>query len=1816
MPDNRRNSFLQFKSKYPNMSRSGGSARQRLAQAQAQSRNQIRVAPRMKGLGQAQYYGAAVTSSAMYAEQGIPSEDEIEELMNSMGNRELAEKLGVAKELYFKADNQSDDAVLKGILQEARQQGPTEQDKLRQNILARTKDLRRQLAIQKQDTPGYNNATSYAQSKLAAIDNPTERQAQYEAFEPIIKDRIKNDLIAAHEVEHGEDWQYSKDDPAVKAGIRFTTQGYLPTRQEINEEYDRRAIEQYDQNGIGADFYRPDGSVKDLEWDNEKRRMAAVKEAEEKGFLDSTIAKMYGADAFALIARGGKQLHGYLKENAPIYGQSVNSISNLFDDLDVFSQTSAETIGSGVQLVKGGWRPSNWENPEWRENLVPTLFQEGASEMVGEEGTIPGWNWRNRAGYQDALKKFDEGSLVSQIMKGFLDPFILVAAPIKGTKMAIKHGPKLYKHLTMSKGTKKIKAGRKIMDEKKRQAIAEAQPLPVLSTKSEIISRVTPRISGAAAGIAGVKGIRQVLELADPSIALPSLKEGSIEKAAVEARLTHAAHVEEINAHVSNLMAVVRTKGDIEVEFGMESAKNKWGIGKKEQPDPRASKIDRFQEPGQRPRNAKGHFMPQNPYFGMIAERPDDYRLFPKQREMIDYFHKLEADMLTMMRAEGVDIKELGSMDEGFQYFSREVRSKTKQKGSVHGPATGSSKKSRIHADMEELDTTSQRYLGPLDALEVYLRRGYTDIANKRLADELLEFEIKKDTMDWITGQKNALTRADRAMRKAQQLVRNSKGIQAGLPHGSSINAAIRAFPELSEQLKEVLTFSPASVKGIVNEVSSVHAENLKAVLEPAQIERAIIEAQESLGYNMTGMGNVNDKQYAAMQLFIHKQADVSAMERAHVAKTGIAPLTKAERRIIFKNVEKGKYAEKNTELWNNLLKNRGYDEAQIKQLTELKKLSLNVKKAGTGIQNKHLFAAAANQGAMPDDVGGVIDVAMKKLGLQGAKANQLSKALKQAAYKEMIKTRKAALDNIQGQMDELYKQKAAANSLEKKRLTDLKANSVRRRSYEDNLPSLGPLMWGHVFDSENAAVINKVFDDFLPPEERGIRKIWGAATTTADIMRTLRTTIDFGTMFIHGLPTLMLDPGRWAKVTATSMHALADPMVRARYVRDNVADITDYVKHGGNIGSVEYFDSLKEGGWLASLPLKLADATDVGDRARTAIAVGPQAIVYSGQRFGNSFEMWLDAARIETWKSMRHLATDQKTSNDLAVFVNQLTGAVNTKALGVPTTQREIESTIMFFAPRYMRATAGLFMDVASGGIRGKYARKTLGRVFAGMSLAHLAVARSLGQEPNFDWSKQGEFLTVEIAGQKVRMGGKSFSFMNSLTKVVEKGMEDPEGFLSWDTFDAQTYRDNPIMSTLRNQGAPLSGTALSFAIGADPMGKAVPEFHEPVNIMKWLAEDNLPFWAQAATEAMAAERAVSNPSLVPAMTAAALEGTGLTTFAMSTRNRYNKLLDKYSREEYNLPWEKVKEASNFNGAEEKRALTRAHPDLAEYERAMVKEQGNFVLYRQRLNVDISQKRIKAEWMTGLNQAADNFDNQTNGSDSWKVLSQEIKKLGTAKRAKLEELKAQHPEVYQELKEYQDQMADDFPAQTAMTEYFERIGNFTDDDEFGAVNRQTKQIDYDAIEDIQEDIDDKYGEGTWDKIEQNMIDGRAEMVTPDGEPIELRSRIVEWFNSWNVLEGYYKAYETVLPKEEWDDWSDYAKASDTRKTQIKSNRRDLNWRLLEAKVKRAQDRMIRQNPEMDRALVLFRGHSPKSTEVIMELRQIYVDGILGQREI
>ena len=59
----RRNEFLKFRSKHPDLSKTGGGARTRIQQANTQSRNMLRVAPQVRAQQPSQF-GAAVAASA------------------------------------------------------------------------------------------------------------------------------------------------------------------------------------------------------------------------------------------------------------------------------------------------------------------------------------------------------------------------------------------------------------------------------------------------------------------------------------------------------------------------------------------------------------------------------------------------------------------------------------------------------------------------------------------------------------------------------------------------------------------------------------------------------------------------------------------------------------------------------------------------------------------------------------------------------------------------------------------------------------------------------------------------------------------------------------------------------------------------------------------------------------------------------------------------------------------------------------------------------------------------------------------------------------------------------------------------------------------------------------------------------------------------------------------------------------------------------------------------------------------------------------------------------------------------------------------------------------------------------------------------------------------------------------------------------------------------------------------------------------------------------------------------------------------------
>ena len=131
-------------------------------------------------------------------------------------------------------------------------------------------------------------------------------------------------------------------------------------------------------------------------------------------------------------------------------------------------------------------------------------------------------------------------------------------------------------------------------------------------------------------------------------------------------------------------------------------------------------------------------------------------------------------------------------------------------------------------------------------------------------------------------------------------------------------------------------------------------------------------------------------------------------------------------------------------------------------------------------------------------------------------------------------------------------------------------------------------------------------------------------------------------------------------------------------------------IQYGGHIGSTEFTDTMASGGWFAKFPHVMQSMPGPA-RAGNVTAGGARMITRLAGRFQESFEVFLDVGRIETWQALEGVAmrskTPEKALYELGSFVNKLTGVTSSAALGSGATQRQIESSIFLFSPRYTRA-------------------------------------------------------------------------------------------------------------------------------------------------------------------------------------------------------------------------------------------------------------------------------------------------------------------------------------------------------------------------------------------------------------------------------------------------------------------------------------------------------------------------------------------------
>jgi hypothetical protein len=434
--------------------------------------------------------------------------------------------------------------------------------------------------------------------------------------------------------------------------------------------------------------------------------------------------------------------------------------------------------------------------------------------------------------------------------------------------------------------------------------------------------------------------------------------------------------------------------------------------------------------------------------------------------------------------------------------------------------------------------------------------------------------------------------------------------------------------------------------------------------------------------------------------------------------------------------------------------------------------------------------------------------------------------------------------------------------------------------------------LWNKKFlPEEQVQELEKVLGTFAP--EANIN-VWGQIATglgkgldqLAGHIRLLSATFDLGAPFIHGLLPLSRHPVIWTGAFMRSFAAFFNPQVLAGYFRKNQNIIHEMNRYYVPSGDVELFTVL-----LPGRGLRVSDAAKrvlgkVGaDRLNTELAqqFGGQArnfaAVVGGQtlgRFQSAYNMLLLQIRTEMWRALKNSSRFRGKEGEMAGYIRNMTGGLDTKALGVGPGQRRAESFWFAFSPRLLRSTIALVSDAINATVRtplgavGVVTKPTAKQmasfeaVAAWLAVAHAAyIATGVALDKTPQEIAEGlnplngkKYLSHNINGDWVGVGGQVRAITQLLSTLVASvgEIEGPRGRERQikDLIKPDIY-ENPLVQFLMARGA-VGARMLGATVEGLSGGKfdALPYAHVdgPVDILKHIGKSALPFTVQGKLE------------------------------------------------------------------------------------------------------------------------------------------------------------------------------------------------------------------------------------------------------------------------------------------------------------------------------------------------------------------------------
>ena len=772
-----------------------------------------------------------------------------------------------------------------------------------------------------------------------------------------------------------------------------------------------------------------------------------------------------------------------------------------------------------------------------------------------------------------------------------------------------------------------------------------------------------------------------------------------------------------------------------------------------------------------------------------------------------------------------------------------------------------------------------------------------------------------------------------------------------------------------------------------------------------------------------------------------------------------------------------------------------------------------------------------------------------------------------------------------------------------------------------------GPL--ANAFAPEShAKELQKTFGDNGVEALRKIEMVTGTARTLA------AGSADIGWMGIQGSLLAATHPVTFAKAAAKSLEAVLQPAKRDEYVRNNLPDIITFLKSGGDIGSSEFFTAIDRTGMLSTVTNWLTvkegkipkfmpggghKVAPRGSRVARMTELWGRDIKPIG-RLGSGFNTFIDIGKVELWKSFNPtMAAGVATQREIATYINNVMGTLNSQMLGVRQTQRQIEGGLLLFSPRFTRsafAVTGQAMKALNGGaagagqIEGLATREAI-RSISGMVAASTftlgGIAMATGQWEEFKRNglnpmKPG-WLTVEIGGQRVGVAGSTRALLDTTFKsaaaMAELDGKQANDLMKWNIFDPLHRAQNPIPNFWLTRTAPgVRELLLGEKFGGE--GLDTPREY----IVEGMAPKFAPFamqnWLEPGT---------GNPR--PGIVAAIPESTGLRARPLSVVERRAALRDELAEMSYDRKWRDlaVDERNQVESLDQTNGGKLAELDEL-VETVESPTVGAYFADRKAIQTMIDDELVKV---------ANNFRQHGNGATLREEHDQIIREAANS-RKRLDE-SGTHDDAIEYLdgkrqarlegetlfNQLYDQYTDEVKA---VDNYEDELTGLIDWDE-----RDRKEQEW--LKGLKDEFGKEEGERLYTRMKNNYVGLNA-----DGEPYDSVQDFVGQEFFWDLRD----ARETLNSVRYWQQandvigdnpemqliWNQYEASDPLTQEAMKREYRGLSR--IERQVSRRRDRIRKNNPAVDKALMDFYGHRAANRQNVAleraELRRLRSGGL------